>query len=164
MRVREVAAIGVALLVVASGVVAISLSRPAGGPAVTWQLSGDVGCTLEPVTGTLADRGGRTVLEAPRWQGPFPAVPLTAVSASAPDPILVRWPAGWTVTGVFGGLGGLEVANASGKVEAHTGELVAVWITSQAQPGMPDVVDGSLFACPTDVMEGGWPPSAGPSP
>jgi hypothetical protein len=110
---------------------------------VTWKPSGgNVGCTFWPVTGTLAVIDGRTAIVGAKSIGVLP------------DPLRVRWPDGWQVRSVPGGL---EVLDATGKVAARTGTPVTVSAATGAadSPGSPMIVDGALLACPYNtVVEG----------
>ena len=106
---------------------------------VTWKPSDNVAaCTLAPVEGMLVDIDGRTAITG----ATFHSNPL-------PDPLFVRWPDGWQVRIV---LGGLEVLDATGTIQARTGNHVAVGAAAGAaySPGSPVIVDGALLACPFD--------------
>jgi hypothetical protein len=102
-----------------------------------------VGCTLEPVTGTLEFENGHAVLRHPAVFGPLQ------------DPLPVKWPAGWQLReSPDGG----QVIDRRGKLQATAGEVIAVY--AQSNNGSPLIENGVLLACPYDVIPGGWPQSS----
>jgi hypothetical protein len=100
-----------------------------------------VGCTLEPVTGTLVLEGGVLLLRN------------AALFGNLADPLPVRWPQGWQV--VLGS-DGASLFDARGKLQGQAGSTVAVY--AQSETGSPLIENGVLVACPMDVFQGHWPP------
>jgi hypothetical protein len=99
-----------------------------------------VGCTLEPVTGTLRITGEQSFIDNPR----------TFTWGVAPGPLALQWPTGWRV-------GSGEIRSANGKVQASAGQQIAVYAVSDN--GSPTYRNGAFAVCPQDVFVGEWPPT-----
>jgi hypothetical protein len=103
-------------------------------PAVTWDSTRNLGCTLEPVTGTLVDIGGRTVLTDGHW-----------LEDTLQDRLFVRWPTGWDVRS---SLGGLDVVNPTGTVQYRTASTVSLPAAAAPPEYVPRIEEGALLICP----------------